>query len=124
MPGALTLFQVAMLVGFAFLLSFGQILLKYVAISLKGENSDLLTLGIQVVLNPFAWAALGLYLCATVCWVLVLRSVPLTIAYPFAALGFVIVPVATYFLFHEPLTLKYGLGTASVIFGLYLISNS
>lgn len=122
MQAGLSLSQVLMLVSFAGLLAIGQILFKHVALAMNGDH--LPSLAIQFLVNPVAWSALVLYGLATAAWVLILRSVPLSIAYPFAALGFVIVPVAAHFMFNEPLGLKYALGTGCIILGLYLISNS
>lgn len=121
MQAVISLSQAAMLLAFVGLLAAGQILLKYVALSLNGDRWS--ALAQQVITSPVAWAALSLYLFATVAWVLVLRTVPLSIAYCFAALGFVIVPVAAYFLFHEPLSLRYAIGTSLIIAGVILVAG-
>jgi undecaprenyl phosphate-alpha-L-ara4N flippase subunit ArnE len=45
--------------------------------------------------------AVGVYVVATVLWMAVLKSTPLRIAYPFAALAFFIVPIAAHFVLGE-----------------------
>jgi drug/metabolite transporter (DMT)-like permease len=64
------------------------------------------------------WVAVALYAGATLLWVRILTSVPLSRAYPFAALAFVLVPAAGYLFFHEPITLRYALGTALIVVGV------
>ena len=51
----------------------------------------------------------------------VLQQVPLSRAYAFTALSFVIVPVASIVLFGEPATARLGFGLVLVIAGLVLI---
>ena len=55
---------------------------------------------------------------ASLLWVRFLTTVTLSRAYPFAALAFVLVPAAGYLFFHEPITLRYALGTALIVVGV------
>ncbi|MGE4611174.1 MAG: EamA family transporter [Paracoccaceae bacterium] len=56
-------------------------------------------------------------------WVFVLRSVPLSFAYSFNALTFVIVPVLSALLLGEVLTMRNYLGAALIISGLLVVTN-
>ncbi|MDX2258042.1 MAG: transporter [Hyphomicrobiaceae bacterium] len=104
------------LVAFALLLAVGQILLKVAAV--KGAD------------QPFPWGlvnwwlvlALAIYGVGTIIWVMVLRVMPLSHAYPFAALGFVIVPAFAAALFGEPITPTYLVGAAMIVGGIIVIS--
>ncbi len=106
------------LVAFALMLAVAQILLKLAAV--KSTES------------PFPWSllnwqlivALAIYGVATIIWVMVLRVTPLSLAYPFAALGFVIVPAFAAFLFNEPLTTTYLVGAAMIVGGIIVISTA
>lgn len=118
----LSVTQVCLLLSFSGVMAAGQILFKRVALSLTGDQLTALLL--QCLSSGAAWAALALYGFATALWVYLLRTVPLSIAYPFLALGFIIVPVAAYFAFSEPLTLRFAFGTAFIVLGLYLTSGS
>jgi|TARA_R110002124_G_scaffold53369_10_gene153096 undecaprenyl phosphate-alpha-L-ara4N flippase subunit ArnE len=122
MPTGLSILQVAQLVGFAFLLACGQILFKRVAIDIAGDQ--LTSIFGQILHNPMAWLAMCLYGVATGLWIIILREVPLSVAYLFSALGFVIVPAAAHFIYGEPISAKYLIGAAGVIASLYLIANS
>ena len=105
------------LVAFAFLLATGQILFKQAALRM-GEHLNI----ISFVLNGWLTAALVLYGAATILWVLILRTTPLSIAYPFAALGFIIVPIASYFIFKEEITLTYIGGALLICVGI-IVTN-
>src|SRR6478609_7757214 len=75
-----------LLVAFALLLSTGQVLFKQAAVVGNGKPFHL------TLFNGWVAAALVLYAIATGLWVWVLRTTPLSVAYPFVALGFILVP--------------------------------
>lgn len=68
--------------------------------------------------------ALVFYAIGTFLWVVVLKYVPLNRAYPFMAISFIVLPVAGYFLFGEPLTIRYMIGLVIFVTGLYLVVTS
>jgi drug/metabolite transporter (DMT)-like permease len=106
-----------LLVAFALLLSSGQVLFKQAAIAGNAKPFPL------ALFNGWLAAALVLYAIATVLWVWILRTTSLSIAYPFVALGFVLVPLAAHYLFGEPFEARHVLGTALIIAGLFVISG-
>jgi undecaprenyl phosphate-alpha-L-ara4N flippase subunit ArnE len=71
-------------------------------------------------LSPLMIAALALYAVATVLWVFVLRTVPLSAAYMVFALAFLIVPVLAHFVLDEPLTPKVLIGGAVIVAGIFI----
>lgn len=118
---ALTPINLVMLSGFALLLAAGQFMFKFAAQSSPSLSS--LQGFVGLALSPWLWIALTLYGTATLLWIFILQRVPLSLAYPFSALGFVIVPVVAWLVFHEPLTLRYGLGVALILGGLFVLSR-
>lgn len=97
-------------------LAVGQVLFKAVATqitTLAAAVRDCRLLGMTAI-------ALCLYGAATVAWILVLRRVPLSYAYIFMALGFLLVPLAGHFFFREPLSNRYLLGVVLVASGLWV----
>lgn len=68
-------------------------------------------------------AALVIYAAATVLWVYVLRTVPLSAAYPFFSLAFLIVPVLAYVLLGEPLRIQTLLGGLLIVAGIVVASR-
>lgn len=57
---------------------------------------------------------------ASVCWALALEKTPLTVAYPFVALNFVLTPAAAYVLLGDPINLLQLLGLALIVAGVTL----
>lgn len=106
-----------LLVAFALLLSSGQVLFKQAAIAGTGKPFHL------GFFNGWMAAALILYAIATVLWVWILRTTALSIAYPFVALGFILVPLAAHYLFGEPFETRYVFGAVLIIAGLLVISG-
>jgi len=100
----------------------GQLLFKVSAQHLvveKGLTSFLLSL--------LTWQfclALLFYASGTLLWVILLKHVPLSLAYPFVALSFVLLPAISYFLFGESLSLRYFVGLGFFMTGLYLVSTA
>ena len=118
---AFTPLNIGLLTGFALLLAAGQFMFKFAA-----QNSPSLSNlqgFIGLALSPWLWIALTLYGTATILWIFILQRVPLSLAYPFSALGFIIVPLGAWLVFHEPLTLRYGLGMALILGGLIVLSR-
>lgn len=114
----LSIGQVVLLASFSVLLASGQIFFK-----LAAQTSPSLTKLNSIVgllSNPNFWVAGILYGFATVLWIYLLQRVPLTRAYPFVAIGFILVPLAGHLLFQETITGIYVLGVLLIIFGIYL----
>ncbi|MBI2769640.1 MAG: EamA family transporter [Burkholderiales bacterium] len=76
----------------------------------------------QVALNKYLIAAVLVYGVATALWVSLLREMPLTVAYPFAALAFFFVPVMGHLLLDEPLRWQTLLGAAVISAGVWISS--
>jgi undecaprenyl phosphate-alpha-L-ara4N flippase subunit ArnE len=110
------------LTSFAFLLALGQILFKYAADTSPRVASIGGVMGF--VGNPYLWAAGLLYVAATLLWLMILQHVPLSRAYVFAALGFVIVPLASSVLFGDSLSLRFVVGTVLIVAGVYLAGTA
>jgi drug/metabolite transporter (DMT)-like permease len=94
----------------------GQVIFKQVAINFN-------KVGIL-----FGWSVVGLgcvgiflYGLSTILWINVLQSVPLSKAYPFFALGFVLVPFAGVILFGETIVISQYIGISLIVAGLVCI---
>jgi len=74
----------------------------------------------RLFLSPPLIAGLAVYGIATIVWVWQLRSVPLTRAFPFMALGFVVTPLAASILFQETTSPRYWLGALLICTGIIL----
>jgi drug/metabolite transporter (DMT)-like permease len=108
------------LLSFPFAMAIGQILFKRAAQQIDPGGQWWL----ELVRLPAMWAAIALYAGATLLWVRILTIVPLSRAYPFAALAFVLVPAAGQILFDEPLNARYALGTALIVVGVIVAARA
>ncbi|MBB3268188.1 multidrug transporter EmrE-like cation transporter [Azospirillum sp. OGB3] len=117
----MTISQILMLAAFSALLSAGQILFKFTAIRINGLDGTALIR--HLISDYYFISALATYGLSTLVWVLILRQVPLSRAYPFASLALIIVPVASVFFFNETLGIKYFIGLALVILGMLVLSS-
>ena len=110
--------QVVALCGFVLLLSGGQMLFKQAALSLPAV--DKFGVAADFVRNPWIWAAGVLYGVAVILWVVILQKLPLSTAYPFVALSFVVVPLAAALLFQEPYSIRMLLGSLLILSGIWV----
>ncbi|MCC8363833.1 EamA family transporter [Lysobacter sp. A6] len=108
MNTALILVSVAMICA-------GQLLFKLVGQKLAAGAP---ALSMQVL--AMMTLAMGIYGTATLLWVYVLKSVPLTKAYPFMALSFVAVPALSVLFLSERVTPQYVIGAALIVCGVIL----
>ena len=65
-------------------------------------------------------SALIIYGIAASLWIYVLQFVPLSRAYPFVAICFILVPAASWLIFSEKLDIKYGIGIIFIFIGVVL----
>jgi len=82
---------------------------------------------LRLVQSLLSWQfilALSFYALSTLCWVLLLRQMPLSRAYPFMALSFAILPILSFLVFREPLTPRYLVGMVLFLSGLFLVATS
>ena len=94
----------------------GQLFLKSGAQTLAGLDRFAFLLGAardrHVLSGLFAWAA------STMCWLYVLRVTPLSRAYVLTSLTYVLIPLASVYVFGERIRLLHGVGTVLIIIGV------
>jgi drug/metabolite transporter (DMT)-like permease len=114
----MSLLQAGQLSAFAVMLAVGQLLFKRAADSNPPLHRVADVVGLAG--NAYLWGALLVYGGATIYWIYLLQQMPLTRAYPFAALGFILVPALAWLAFGDTITLRYMIGICFVVLGLYL----
>ena len=103
-------------------ISAGQLLLKLAAVNMANPRVPSISIaGFGV--NLYLVAGVGVLGVSTLLWVWVLRTVPLSIAYPFMALCFIIVPALGFYVLGEPVTWKTFVGSALIVGGVALIAT-
>lgn len=96
----------------------GQLLFKLAAMSSVKQYA---TSSLGRYLNPYLLSGVVLYGLLTLLWVWILRSVPLSKAYPFVALSFIFTPILSKVFLNEPLTWAYSGGIFLIAAGLLVI---
>ena len=79
---------------------------------------------LAVASNAWVVAGLALYFLGAVIWLVVLNRVPVSFAYPFVGLGFVLTALLAWGLLGEGLSVARALGTLLVTLGVALIARA
>lgn len=111
------------LFAFAILIAAGQLLFKRTAQGVTNVNGFEAIIR-QILVDPWFIIAMTMYMAATILWILALREIPLSRAYPFMALAFVLVPAGAVVCYGETLDARYFIGLALVIAGMALTASS
>ncbi|MEW4983636.1 MAG: EamA family transporter [Cycloclasticus sp.] len=114
-------FNFLLLLACVTLLSLGQLLFKLASDSFPSVISPGSLLSFAV--NKYLLSALVIYGFATFLWVWALSKMPLSLAYPFMALAFIIVPILSYFALDEPLSISSLIGGCIIVAGLAIAVN-
>lgn len=103
---------------FGFVMALGQLLFKRAAITVTGRRGE--EMAVLLLTTPSLWAAFAMYGAATILWIWILTRVPLSQAYPFVALGMILVPLASVLVYGERVTPLFWLGSCLVMIGIVL----
>jgi drug/metabolite transporter (DMT)-like permease len=122
MSESLSITQVLLLGFYAFGMAAGQMLFKLASLRMDADGPLLERLG-GLIPNWAFLAALAIYLALSVLWVWILSFTPISRAYLFVALSFVVVPLFGALLFSEPISMRLGIGIAVILCGLFLIAG-
>ncbi len=109
---------VAMLMAYSLMLASGQILFKMAAEDARERGGSFV---VALFLQPRFILALALYGALTLLWTWILSKVPLSRAYPFVALAFVVTPILANWLLGERISGSVMVGTALVMAGLMVV---
>jgi drug/metabolite transporter (DMT)-like permease len=117
-----TLGKLAVLLTAVALAATGQLVLKHGMVEAqdtsRGSDRSLL---LAAASSPWIIGGLMIFAASAVAWLLTLARIPLSVAYPFNALGYVAILIASTLVLHERTNLWMWLGTLLVGAGLVLI---
>ncbi len=103
----------------------GQLLLKWQVGRTGAAPSDMRGLALHVgklLFNPWILAGLGAAFLASILWMLALTKLDLSEAYPYTALAFVLILLASYVFFGEPLSIGKVMGTGLIVCGIIVLA--
>lgn len=84
---------------------------------------NLLSLSINVLRNPFLLTGLFFYGISFLLWLIVLSKMKLSVVYPITSINFVLVILASYFLFGERLSSMQYAGILIIILGVITLAK-
>jgi drug/metabolite transporter (DMT)-like permease len=122
MDAKLSFLQIAILVAYAVAMAFGQLLFKTAALGVgaAGSLGERLT---ALAHNGYFAISVVFYAALTVVWVWILTFTPLSRAYVFVALSFIITPFFSTALFGEPISVRLVIGIGLIVGGLCCVAG-
>ena len=104
---------------------YGQLVLKW-QVSLvgplpHGAYPKIAFLG-HMLLNPWVLSGLAAAFAASLCWMLALKKLPLSTAYPFTATSFLLILLFAALFLHEPITMGKAVGTVLIVAGIAVMA--
>ncbi len=76
------------------------------------------------LLDPLTIAAIGLYVGSLVLWLLALRSLPLSLAYPFSGLTIAVVALLGWFFLKESISVTHLIGMGLILAGVVMLAQA
>ena len=109
------------------LTSFAQIALRKTMLSVDKLPSSLaegIHFCIHLTLNAWFITGMSLYVFSLALWLVVLKNIEVSQAYPLSAMGFLITAVIGYFFLNEDLNILRIVGLLLIVVGIFIISGS
>ena len=102
----------------------GQLMFKAASRTLPAfADIGLLRLLLTIFSTPLVLAGFFCFFVSSILWIISLRSLPLSIAYPMVALSYVIIFAGSYLLFNESISWRQIGGAVLIIGGIVLINS-
>src|SRR5450631_145381 len=118
----MSLSSVGVLLFAVALAAVGQLVLKYgMTLAQESAHHSGRSLTVVAATSPWIIGGLAIFGCSAVAWLLTLSRVPLSLAYPFNALGYIGILTASVLFLHERANAWTWLGTLLVAAGLVLV---
>ena len=73
------------------------------------------------VINPLTIAGFAIYACAALCYIVALKRIPVSVAFPSIAASYAVVAILAHLLWHEPLGWRQFAGMLLISGGILLI---
>ena len=102
----------------------GQVLLRHGMRVAKEATLGGGSLALQAATSPYVLGGLAVFGVSAVLWLAALSRVPLSVAYPFNAVGYLGILTASAVVLHEKVSVRTWLGSAFVVVGLILVVTS
>lgn len=102
--------------------SAGQLMLKHgMQLATARSHASGRSLAVAAATTPWVLLGLAVFAVSAVTWLAALSRVPLSLAYPFNALGYIVILTASIVVLHEHASLLTWAGTVLVVAGLVIV---
>ena len=101
----------------------GQLLMKVGMDQVGAISSISLAVFLHMIFNPFVFVGIASYGVGFIFYLFALSKLPQSLAYPMFALGYVIVPVVNWLLWHEAFPITRAAGVVVILIGVWLVSR-
>jgi drug/metabolite transporter (DMT)-like permease len=110
----------AFIAGTLILTAYGQIIMKSRALVLSTQGTKEGKFGYLVAMFSDIWVISGLMaaVIAASCWMLAIQQTPISVAYPFMALSFVVIPVLAMLFLGESVSFGQWCGMVLIVVGI------
>ena len=118
----MTIASVALLLFAVVSAATGQVMLKHgmqIASACAADSGG--SLALRAVTSPWVLLGLVVFGVSAVAWLAALARVPLSVAYPFNALGYIVILTASVVLLHERANVLTWVGSLMVVSGLLIV---
>lgn len=75
------------------------------------------------ILNSWLWISFVASAVGMLCWLFALQGLPLSIAYPWTAMIYVLTPLCSVLVFQDILSFQYGIGMVFIVFGVVITTS-
>jgi drug/metabolite transporter (DMT)-like permease len=100
----------------------GQVMLKHgMQLATARANSTGTSLAITAATSPWVLSGLVVFAISAIAWLGALSKVPLSIAYPFNAIGYLVILTASIVILHERANLLTWAGSLLVVSGVIIV---
>ena len=109
------------------LTSFAQVALRKTMLSvgsLPSSMSEVIHFCVQLMSNVWFITGISLYVVSLALWLVVLKKIEVSQAYPLSAIGFLITAGVGYLFLHESLNFLRIIGLLLIVIGIFIISRS
>jgi drug/metabolite transporter (DMT)-like permease len=118
----LTITSVALLLFAVVSAATGQVMLKHgMQIATARVNDSGGSLALRAATTPWVLLGLVVFGVSAIAWLAALSRVPLSVAYPFNALGYLVILIASILLLHEKANALTWVGSFLVVSGLLIV---
>jgi undecaprenyl phosphate-alpha-L-ara4N flippase subunit ArnE len=100
-----------------------ELLLKVGAVETAHLSQRWSWTGLTGLASPYTWVAIVFVILSLVTWLHVLRSIPLSVAFPISQVVHALIPLGSWLFLGEAITSLRGCGIALVLFGLAVVAK-